>query len=396
MILALIIAAAILAIPAMAGGNSIDHENNQNQDNSVTNNYDTDTINNDIDVNNDVDVTNNQVTNNNQITNNDQQYFDITNNHITNNEHNNIEEQINNNQVTNNNQISNNFDTDIKNDFDITNRFDTDIKNEYNTDVTNKFDTDITNNDNGVTNNDNSVSEFYFKKESTVVNNQITNQVIVTQEDNPDYYKLDVGLIDSQIISVYNGQVVVAPNDRDENILQREGDVFRYSIRSSLPVLAYVINSNDGNKAEFDYTVAPVYDNFMHKFDLANLNTVYLGKYRSPQQTFTVTLPQNGRFSLVIDTRVTQALDGHKNMKLTADSVDISYSIVKVRDGNPSQSRHPIIGEISVYPILENGMIDSSGGSLTIPTPVLKPAPVPTVVPTTTPTTIESNTTLVG
>jgi hypothetical protein len=168
------------------------------------------------------------------------------------------------------------------------------------------------------------------------------------------YYGLDVGTISDQIISVYSGQVIVVMNDNDQGIVQQPGDKFRYTITSSMPVLTYVVNANEAKRAEFDSDVAPVFDSYLKKFDFANLDTIYTNKYRSPHQQFTVTIPEPGRYALVIDTRVAQALDG-KQTPITSDSVDLTYVVEKISNGDPVKYMRNVVGTTDMYPIDENG-----------------------------------------
>jgi len=206
-------------------------------------------------------------------------------------------------------------------------------------------------NDNSDGKTTNNVATQYFDSSSSSVFN-------ILNQDNPDYYGLNIGLITTQIVSLYKGQALVAYNDNDQGIPQKTGDVFEYTIQSSLPVLAYVVNANEANRAEFDIDVAPVYDQYAHKFDVGNLDTIFVSKYRSPQQQFVVTIPEDGRYALVIDTRVSQALDG-RTVKITDDSVDVVYSINKTHSGSPNEYIKPIIGVRSYFPILSNGMADT-------------------------------------
>jgi hypothetical protein len=172
------------------------------------------------------------------------------------------------------------------------------------------------------------------------------------------YYGLDTGAVtDRQIISLYLGQVLVANLDDDN--LQLEGDTFTISAKSSLPVLAYVTNKNDINKAKFDSNVAPTYDTFLEKYDLGNLDTIYVSKYRSPQQQFDVTIPKGGKYALVIDTRVSQALDG-KQSEISASSVDLLYSIVKTNNGTPKKFVRNFIGTTDTFPTTVDGIAITS------------------------------------
>jgi hypothetical protein len=167
------------------------------------------------------------------------------------------------------------------------------------------------------------------------------------------YYGLDTGAVtDRQIISLYLGQVFVANLDGDN--LQIEGDKYTISAKSSLPVLAYIANMNDVNKAKFDNNVAPTYDTFLERYELGNLDTIYVSKYRSPQQQFDITIPEAGKYVLVLDTRVSTALDG-KQTPISADSVDIIYAISRTENGTPTKFVRNFIGTTDMFPIDENG-----------------------------------------
>ena len=187
----------------------------------------------------------------------------------------------------------------------------------------------------------------------------ITN-VFMPSKSIPNYYGLDAGVVTSYIASLYEGQVLVVMNDDNERIVSQPGDKYRYFVRSSVPVLAYVINANDAQKAEWDITCAPKYDPYMHKFELGNIDAIYVGKYRSPNQQFEVMIPKDkpGRYALVMDTRVSHAIDG-QTTKITDDSIDIMYYMEKIQNGTPSQFARSRIGKIDVFPISVNGMADT-------------------------------------
>jgi hypothetical protein len=187
-----------------------------------------------------------------------------------------------------------------------------------------------------------------------------TSQVtIINPKNDPNYYKLDTGVTTSQVISLYDGTSFVAMNDNDIPTIQKSGDIYRYTIKSSVPVLAYVIDAKEANRAEFDIDVVPVYDRFHHKFDLGNLDKIFVNKFRSPQQQFNVTMPEDGRYALVIDTRVAHTLDG-RTAKVSDSSVDITYSIEKVESGSPIVDNHIVIGTTDIFPTKENGKIDNT------------------------------------
>jgi len=189
---------------------------------------------------------------------------------------------------------------------------------------------------------------------TSVVNNQEMTFIV---PKSTAYYGLDKPVTNTEIVSLYMGQVLIVKNDNGN--MQYAGDKFIYTYQSSLPVLLAVVNDNEAGRAEFDIDVAPVYNVYQHKYEMGNLDTIYIGKYRSPQQQIEVTIPEDGRYSMVIDTRVSQALDG-KQTPITADSVDVVYSIQKVFNGTPSQFNRTVIGNTDMYPILEDGKADTS------------------------------------
>jgi hypothetical protein len=72
-----------------------------------------------------------------------------------------------------------------------------------------------------------------------------------------------------------------------------------------------------------------------------------------------VTIPEDGRYALIIDTRVSQSLNG-KSIHITEDSVDVVYSIEKSQNGIATTNGQTYIGSIDMYPVLSNGMADTS------------------------------------
>jgi hypothetical protein len=168
------------------------------------------------------------------------------------------------------------------------------------------------------------------------------------------HYILDTGPVSSQVMSIYDGEVITIPNDDGREILQRKGEIFRYTIKSSIPVLAYLMNSRD------DYSVqaqsnAPVYDTVFKKFSHGNLVIEYKQKHLSTFQQFAVTMPENGRYSLVIDTRVSQRLNGGQST-ISANTIDLYYVIEKLSGGNYTTVHDSkYIGTTETYPIGADG-----------------------------------------
>lgn len=200
--------------------------------------------------------------------------------------------------------------------------------------------------------------------DNRVSSSSITNMIIPAKAK-ASYYGFDTGTVLTQIMSIYEGQVIVAMNDAgySKQLISEPGDKYTYNIKSSVPVLAYVINANDAQKAEWDSNCAPVYDPIAHKFNVGNIDKIYIGKYRSPLQQFEVTIPKDGkgRYALVIDTRVSHAMNGQLT-KISDDSVDVIYSIEKVMAGDPADFAEvrDVIGTSSMYPILSNGMANTA------------------------------------
>jgi hypothetical protein len=176
----------------------------------------------------------------------------------------------------------------------------------------------------------------------------------------PNHYKLDVGVIGSQITSLYSGEVLTLPNDGgdDTPIIQKAGETYTYTIKSSLPVLAYVIDSTDDDKI-VSLSGVPVYDFVRKKFTHTGVHVVMDNKFRSTNQQFNFTPKNDGRYSLVIDTRVSQALDGVKS-PITPDSIDIAYSAEKVGEGQLAYTQQGYIGQTVVYQNDADGNIDST------------------------------------
>lgn len=184
-----------------------------------------------------------------------------------------------------------------------------------------------------------------------------------------NYYGFDTPTVETTFMTIYEGQVIVAPNNKDIKVFSKAGDTWRYTVRSSVPVLAYVINAMDTDKAKWDSNCAPKYDEYMEKFTVGNLNKIYMSKFRSPVQQFEVKVPADGdyaRYALVIDTRVAHYKNGIFQT-IVDDSADIIYTIEKVKDGAPEDSADyegPSMAAhqpLNMYPILSNGMADTTG-----------------------------------
>ena len=193
---------------------------------------------------------------------------------------------------------------------------------------------------------------------TSVSNNQ---QVAVFLPSNPNHYTLDTGVTTTQITSLYEGEVYVADNDQEligDYQIQKAGDVYQYTIKSSVPVLAYVINAVDDDKV-MSKSGAPTYDWVRQKYEhgwvdvtFPNHNSPKLYNHPSDLPEFNVTLPADGRYALVIDTRVIDTLNGIQT-EVTPSTVDITYSVAKVADGTASKYHRDIIGTNSVYETID-------------------------------------------
>ena len=193
---------------------------------------------------------------------------------------------------------------------------------------------------------------------TSVSNNQ---QVAVFLPSNPNHYTLDTGVTTTQITSLYSGEVFVVDNDIElagDQQMQKAGDVYQYSIKSSVPVLAYVINALDDDKV-MSKSGAPTYDWVRQKYEHGWVDVTF-PNYHSPKiynhpstlQEFNVTLPSDGRYALVIDTRVTDTLNGIQT-EVTPNTIDLTYSMAKVVDGTATKYRRNVIGTNSVFKTIE-------------------------------------------
>ena len=168
------------------------------------------------------------------------------------------------------------------------------------------------------------------------------------------HYTLDTGPITSQVISIYDGEVITINNDEGREVLQRSGNQFRYTVKSSIPVLAYIINTNDANAVQAQSS-APVYDTIFKRFDQGNLAVEYRQKHLSTFQQFTFTVKKDGRYSLVIDTRTSQRLNGMQSV-ISGNTIDLYYLIEKVTGGSytPIQDSK-YIGTTDTYSLRPDG-----------------------------------------
>jgi hypothetical protein len=179
------------------------------------------------------------------------------------------------------------------------------------------------------------------------------------------YRGFDIGTITTQIISMYEGDPLVVMNDENSPklVVSQPGDKFRYTIKSSIPVLAYIVSGKDVDRVLYDSDVTPVYDIISKKYDYGNLDVAYKSKYRSPQQQFEVTVEEPGRYAVVIDSRVSRNIDG-RFTKITGSTFDVAYTIEKMANDAPKQLDDNKIGAISMYTIFEDGKADTQNETI--------------------------------
>lgn len=210
---------------------------------------------------------------------------------------------------------------------------------------------------NSVTTSNTNVAGDVVNGATTVVND---NNQIVVLPPGTSHAKLNYDdlFLDTQIISIYEGEVYVANNDYDyvNGNIQRKGEVYKYTIHSAYPVFAYVINAVDDKKVETK-SGAPKYDVIYHKLEPNWVDVVYKNTHPSPNQQFTVTIPEDGRYSLVIDTRMMNTFDGIQS-EINPNTIDIYYSIHKISNATPQSYKKPVIGERSMFEILADGSIN--------------------------------------
>lgn len=145
------------------------------------------------------------------------------------------------------------------------------------------------------------------------------------------YRGFDIGVINTQFISMYEGDPLVISNDKyaPEMVVSQPGDKFRYTIKSSIPVLAYIIHLSDIDRVLYDSEATPVYDIISKKYETGNLDVVYMGEYRSALQQFEVTVEDPGRYAVAVDSRVSRNTDGRQT-KITGNTFDVSVVIEKI------------------------------------------------------------------
>lgn len=169
------------------------------------------------------------------------------------------------------------------------------------------------------------------------------------------HYTLDTGFIASEVTSIYLGEVLVITNNRNDSIIQMEGEKYKYTIKSSIPVLAYIIKSSDGNKVRSD-DGAPVYQWVEQKYTHGNVQVVHDREHMSTFQQFIYDIKDTGKYALVIDTRVSQHRNGLLS-KITDDTVDIYYSIDRLIMNQTSVAAvtYDTVRNVSTFPVDDYG-----------------------------------------
>ncbi len=187
-----------------------------------------------------------------------------------------------------------------------------------------------------------------------------SQNVAIIMESAPNHYALDTPMIESQITSLYDGEVLVVPIDGgvDTPFIQKHGETYRFGVTSALPVLIYVINSNDDDMVT-TLSGAPVYDSVRKKFDHSNVFVYMKSKIRSTQQALYFTVKDAGRYSFVIDTRVSQNLNGELS-QISPSSVDIAYSLEKTAPESAVNESKQYTGKTEVYQTMANGQADNT------------------------------------
>ena len=173
------------------------------------------------------------------------------------------------------------------------------------------------------------------------------------------HYTLDTGSISSEVTSIYMGEVIVIQNDENNLTLQKEGEHYQYTIKSSVPLLAYIIKSSDSDKIR-STSGAPVFNEVEQKYSHGGVQVALDRKRMSTFQQFTFDVEENGKYALVMDTRVTQHRNGLLS-QITDDTVDIYYSIDKITiNSTITNNTQPIFTNVSVFPVNENGKANTS------------------------------------
>jgi hypothetical protein len=172
------------------------------------------------------------------------------------------------------------------------------------------------------------------------------------------HYTLDTGSISSEVTSIYMGEVIVIQNDETNTTLQREGEHYQYTIKSSVPLLAYIIQSSDSDKIR-STSGAPVFNEIEQKYAHSGVQVVLDRKRMSTFQQFTFDVEEDGKYALVMDTRVTQHRNGLLS-KISDDTVDIYYSIDKIFINSTIVNTTPKIANVSVFPTNEFGKANTS------------------------------------
>jgi hypothetical protein len=206
---------------------------------------------------------------------------------------------------------------------------------------------------------------------ATAVSNEQSVNVIIPQS--ASYYTLNLGTTQTEIVSLFQGEVYVADNGitlTGNPQIQVAGDTYRYTIKSSVPVLAYVINSIDKDKVRSSMGL-PIYDWSNQKYDHSGVwiafptsNSPQQYQHPSDLQAFNVTFDKDGSYALAIDTRI-YGNQNNQQTNIGASTVDVTFSIQKIVNGISTRNSIPVIGTTSVYGTDEYGNIDYTKNIIT-------------------------------
>lgn len=178
--------------------------------------------------------------------------------------------------------------------------------------------------------------------------------------------KLDIGSVNTEIVSLFMGEVEVA-GAKDGRRIQA-GEQFKMTYKSACPLLAYVVDGNYKDRVRL-WDGAPSYDVVYQKFDHNGVATTKLVKNNlqtsdrerlSTQREVQFVAPEAGTYWFVFDTR----LSLHKNGQLTGmndildSTCDITYSIEAMDYVHqPGEIRPDMIGTRDMYPSDSYGRI---------------------------------------
>lgn len=187
---------------------------------------------------------------------------------------------------------------------------------------------------------------------------------------------LDKPQTNGRILSVYSGRALVYPLNFDGVILK--GEMYNITYKSACPMLVYVVNTLDKDKVNLKSS-APIYDDIVGGFDhqalpvikgsiydpeypdiIKSINPDYatlLAEDLSTQNEIIFTLPEDGKYSVVFDTRPSQHRNGLYT-KVLDSTCDIAFMTGYAGfDGDYIDTQQTQIGETSIYPVDSYGHI---------------------------------------